>query len=102
LRSGSGPQRTRLLVYGLEASARLQLTPLLHCLRRRFAQAELILLHPHSLLRCLFADTRNIDAIVSVAGSRDDALAGCALKRWPTSRRCPLLISTASYRAAQA
>jgi len=65
LRSGSGPQRTRLLVYGLGSFGdALQLTPLLHCLRRRFAQAELILVHPHSLVRCLFAGHEDIDRLI--------------------------------------
>ncbi len=65
LRSGSGPQRPRLLVYGLGSFGdALQLTPLLHCLRRRFAQAELILVHPHSLVRCLFAGHEDIDRLI--------------------------------------
>ena len=65
LRSGSGPQRPRLLVYGLGSFGdALQLTPLLHCLRRRFAQAEVILVHPHSLVRCLFAGHEDIDRLI--------------------------------------
>lgn len=65
LRSAIGSRRPRLLVYGLGSFGdALQLTPLLHCLRRRFSRAELILIHPHSPVRKLLEGHEDIDRLI--------------------------------------
>jgi ADP-heptose:LPS heptosyltransferase len=75
LQAGSGLQRTRVLVYGLGSFGdALQLTPLLHCLRRRFAQAELTLVHHHALAGSLFARHPDIDQLIVLPSPAHEAM----------------------------
>ena len=75
LRGGTGSRCARLLVYGLGSFGdALQLTPLLRCLRKRFARAELILVHPHSLLRGLLQGHEDIDRLIVLPALAHEAM----------------------------
>jgi len=75
LRGERGVQPPRLLVYGLGSFGdALQLTPLLRCLRRRFAQAELTLIHHHSLVAALFARNADIDRLIVLPSPAHEAM----------------------------
>jgi ADP-heptose:LPS heptosyltransferase len=77
LRSEPGLQRPRLLVYGLGSFGdALQLTPLVHCLRRRFAQAELTLIHHHPLARSLLEGHRDVDRLIALPSRAHEAMRG--------------------------
>ncbi len=79
LRSGTGSRPPRLLVFGLGSFGdALQLTPLLRCLRRRFAHAELILVHPHSLVPSLLKGHEDIDRLIVLPSSAHPTLRSLA------------------------
>jgi ADP-heptose:LPS heptosyltransferase len=64
LRSDADLRRPRLLLFGLGSFGdALQVTPLLHCLRRHFAGAKLILVHPNPLVPSLLARHPDVDRI---------------------------------------
>ncbi len=65
LRGGGGSRPPRALVYGLGSFGdALQLTPLLRCLRKRFGQAEVTLIHPNSLVCDLLRGHQDIDRLI--------------------------------------